>query len=62
MKCPCDQHCTERKLRCRETCERYAEYREWQEAKREADYKAFIVRDYQVTSTLRVKKLRRIKT
>jgi len=60
MKCPCVQQCPDRSMRCRSSCAKFKEYLEWQEAKREEDRQAFIVRDYIVNSVLHVKKVRRI--
>ncbi len=60
MKSPCVQDCPDRSMRCRSSCGKYREYREWQEARREEDRKTFIVRDYQINSVFRIKKVRRL--
>lgn len=62
MKSPCTRTCADRKVRCRETCERYKPYREWQEAEYRKREKQFMIDDCYALSVERVKRARRIKT
>ena len=50
MKQPCVKECPDRQIRCRETCERYREYRAWRDTMYEQRQKDFIVTDFSIKS------------